>query len=275
MPNSLTHQAFQPRGLVHRTCGLSCGKLLVALVPAQKSHKQYHSHHRKTCVYLPAMQQHGGENRSARRQHHQKGSFALGQFFLLCHSLFASRLRAAHQAPRRRFRSLIPCQFPGQVNDLPHMMIRMPCAAQQNLEPVSCFRFPLRRVRFSPISSALFPNRRRHHFYRPIKSLQSFFFARPALLRELLVAVSHVPRLRYPRSNVVIQIACQVQHQMPHAISIRIRFPPELLAGKRIHPLVQILSHEFVIIRQPASHNFIQLSQSRFAFPGIELRATP
>src|SRR2546429_1959992 len=46
-------------------------------------------------------------------------------------------------------------------------------------------------------------------------------------IAELTVPVPHVPRFRDASTDVITQIAGQMQHQVPHAVSVRIWFRSE------------------------------------------------
>src|SRR5438046_1845775 len=70
----------------------------------------------------------------------------------------------AHSASRRSVSpALSSRQLSAQVDNLPHVMIRMPRAPHKNLEAVFRFRLALRGVLFPPASFTLLSNRRHHH----------------------------------------------------------------------------------------------------------------
>src|SRR6267378_3284464 len=119
------------------------------------------------------------------------------------------------------------------THHLAHMMIRMPRTTNENLHSIRGFRLALGSVRFSPVLRSLLSNRRYHHGDGAVKCAQRFLFAWRLFVRKLPFAVPHISGFRHARTNVVIQIAGQMQHQVPDAISVRIRSAPEPFIRKR------------------------------------------
>src|SRR5215831_5404274 len=105
-------------------------------------------------------------------------------------------------------------------------MIRVSSAAHKDLEAVFGLRLALRGIGFPPVLLALLSNRAYNHGDRSVEGSQRFILVRRIRIRELLVPVSYVTRFRDTRPDVVIQISCQMQHQVPHAVSVWIRLAP-------------------------------------------------
>src|SRR5882672_6394280 len=179
-------------------------------------------------------------------------------------SRFCSTTRASLLAAVRPciapalFLSLSPRQLSRQVHHLAHMMIRMPRTTNENLHSIRGFRLALGSVRLSPVLRPLFSYRRHHHGAGAVQCAQGLLFAWRLFIRKLPFAVPHISGFRHARPNVVVQISGQVQHQVPNAISVRIRLAPEPFIRKRVHRLVQLGRNIFVIRRQPISHRFVQ-----------------
>src|SRR2546425_3272519 len=177
-----------------------------------------------------------------------------------CSTTRASLLAAVRPTLHRAglFLSLSSRQLSRQVHHLAHMMIRMPRTTNENLHSICGFRLALGSVRFSPVLRPLFSYRRHHHGDGAVQCAQGLLFAWRLFIRKLPFAVPHISGFRHARPNVVVQIAGQVQHQVPDAISVRIRLAPAPFIRKRGHRLVQLGRNIFVIRRQPISHRFVQ-----------------
>src|SRR6266704_526224 len=239
----------------------------ILAVPAEERDKNTQAHDGKPQIDVPSVERRCRGDRSRGGQNQQQGRLALRQFLLFDHSRVTSRRCDAHSASQRRcLPALSSCQLFGQVNNLAHMVIGMPRTPHKNCKSVFRQRLPLRGVRPFPVRRSLLSNRLHHHGDRAVECTQRLVLIRRLLLREFPVPVAHVSRLRDARSDVIIQIAGQVQHQMPDAVSVGIRFAPELFVRKRVHPFVEMFSHVFVIRCQTGRHCFVQFRHEKDPF---------
>ena len=143
--------------------------------------------------------------------------------------------------------SLVFQQFPLQV-------IRMAGATENGRKTVFRFGLVHGRVWRNPVRVSLPCNGREHHFGCDIKIAHQVGFGFAAV-RELLVAVPNVAGPGNLRSDVVIQVACEVKDEVPNAVAVRIRLAPELVGGKRRHQLLRLCLDHPEVISQAFPHH--------------------
>src|SRR5438876_57845 len=181
-------------------------------------------------------------------------------------SFFCSTTRVPLRSPRPPtprsgeafFPALSTRQLSAQVDNLPNVMICVPRASHENLQATFGFRLALCGVPLAPVSLPLLLNRVYYHGDGLIKCLERRLLVWWIGIAELTVPVPAVPRFRDASPDVIAQSAGQMQHQVPHAVSVRIWFAPELVVGQRVHPLVQMFGDKFVIRRQSICNGFIE-----------------
>jgi len=226
-------------------------------VPEDEPNEKTYSHDGEPQIDVPSVQHPCRRDRAQGGQDQQQGSPALREFLLFDHSRFSSRRREAHSASHQRFfLALSSRQLAAQVHNLTYMMIRMPRTTHENLEAIRGLRLALGSVRFSPVLRLLLSNRGHHHGDSTVKCPQRFLLRRRLVVRKLTVAIANVTRFGDACSDVIVQIARQMQDQVSNTVSVRIGFAPELFIRKRVDPLVQLRGNKFVIRRQADSHRF-------------------
>src|SRR5215469_16808632 len=132
-------------------------------------------------------------------------------------------------------------------------MIGVTGATQENLKAVFRLRLAFRRVRLAPISLSLRLNCLDDHGNGLVKGLERLLLWWRMRIAKLAVPVPHVPRFRDACAEVITQVAGQVQHQVPHAVSVRVWFLPELFVTQRVNPLVQMFRDILPIVTETIS----------------------
>src|SRR4051812_25159530 len=111
-------------------------------------------------------------------------------------------------------------------------MMQVGRALQNHVEAVACVRAN-GSVRSRPVLGRLLANGLEHDFNRIVEFLQSVSLGRRCRFRKLAWPVTHIPRLRDLRADVVIQIASEMQNQVPKAVAKSKWLAPELRITER------------------------------------------
>jgi hypothetical protein len=155
-------------------------------------------------------------------------------------------------------RTRLARQFPAQVDDLTDVMIGVSRAVQDNRKPVLCCD-AFRRISLVPILGGLLANGFGDHVDGAIEILQYLLFAGTRSLGKLAVAIAHISGSGNLCTDVVVEIAGQVQNQMPDVVAVRKWILPELLVRKRLDPFVELRADFLEIIRKVRTYRARQI----------------
>ena len=108
-------------------------------------------------------------------------------------------------------------------------MVRVRDAPKEHPEPLGDALGANGGIGSAPVSGALRAERRAHQIHRSIEVFQDLVFRPARRVGELLRPVADVARPCDLGSDVVVEIAGQVQQEMPDRVAVWKRPPPELL----------------------------------------------
>src|SRR5579871_1225092 len=143
--------------------------------------------------------------------------------------------------------ALPPHQFFAQINHLPHVMIGVRRASQENRETIPGILFSFGAIWQAPIRVRLLGDGGLYHYERVVKSFQQLLLWLAAGIGELQVAVSNVSILGNLRAHIVVEVSRNVQQQMANAISVGIGAAPYVVVGKRGHQIVYLTGNSLIV----------------------------
>jgi hypothetical protein len=149
----------------------------------------------------------------------------------------------------------LPNQFARQVQDLADVVVGVGGAVENDGETIFAGDAGA-RVGRAPIVGGLFANRCLHHFYRVIKIRKRFQFGRWFCFRKFARAIALVACLRDLRTDVIVEIAGEMQNQMTDAVAVREWIFPELFFCERRDSRVQVDAEMFVVFCEASAHCF-------------------
>ncbi len=136
-------------------------------------------------------------------------------------------------------------------------------ALQHHFEPVAsvCTH---RRVFLRPIFRRLTADYTDHHLNRLIEFPQDFCLGWPRRVGKLQRSIPHIPRPHNLSSNVVIQVAREMQHQVAKAVAECEGFRPELLVAQRRRQFANVPRQCRVTCRQARRNRRFQICHKLF-----------
>lgn len=118
------------------------------------------------------------------------------------------------------------------VDHLADVVLHVRRALQDHVE-ADCGIRAGARVFCRPIFGRLRSDGLHDHGNCIIEAFQSFFSRRRIRVVEFARPVAHISRLRNLRTDVIVQVTCQVKDEMAKAVSVGERLLPELSIGER------------------------------------------
>src|SRR5882724_8587068 len=172
-------------------------------------------------------------------------------------------LNSPRRRRTRRLYSTLSLELESQVDHLPDVVIQMRRALQNHVEPVGRIR-TYRSVWLRPVFRRLTANCPQHDVNRIIELLQCFCLGRACGLGKFPRAVPDVSRLRDLRSDVIVQIACEMQDQVAKTVSEWERLSPELFIAERPRQLANPAGKLFVAGLETRGHRVLKIRHFLF-----------
>ena len=119
-------------------------------------------------------------------------------------------------------------EFLNEIDHLPNVMVKMDCTSQVDRKPILYIISAYSIESLFPIGIRLLSQTCDHNINCFVEFAQHLLLFTNMDLRELQVSLPNISCLSDLSANVVVQISGDMQHQVSKAVSIRVRFYPEL-----------------------------------------------